>query len=403
MSTWEDNELERRTAARVAGMGFIPAVNVTHRETDSEFDVYAFLPQEDGFDRLMVQCTTASPSPDKVRALKTCAQDFGANHWVFITTRKPHESQLQMAEFHDIEWLSESERADNHSATIAGRKLDVRAPLSAREKAISRFLRGISWLRRVAYEDREESCEAESVVQTWNALDQIFLIPDAFERLQNLYDIHNSRPRLSQACAARENLGPDPETALWNAMVYGVGRYTQSALAAQTTNRVFTLVTFAECACRVAAGDTIPAYLDDPRGRRGPLIRALAERSARHAFATAAFDFIYAWGGLWSASGISIASALAELCGTTLTSIRDARGRIETLLRDAGMEKVIEDFDKDYGKWECMKLLPYFTKGIGVRRFREEGMAALDGWLWDGWANESIKFEEECKNWEGQR
>jgi hypothetical protein len=71
MSMWEGKELERRTTARVAGMGFVPAINVVHRGTQSEFDMYAFLPHQDGFKRLMVQCTTASPDATKVAALRT--------------------------------------------------------------------------------------------------------------------------------------------------------------------------------------------------------------------------------------------------------------------------------------------------------------------------------------------
>ena len=173
---WEANELERRTAARVAGIGFVPAVNVVHRETQSEFDVYAFLPQEGGFERLMVQCTTSAPDNDKLSALKTYAGSFHANHCVFVTTRKPHETKERLAQIHGVDLVSESEHAERHRCTISGRTLDVHADLTAREEAIVQFLRGIAWLRRVALDRREDSPEAEQVVQTWNALDEVWLM-----------------------------------------------------------------------------------------------------------------------------------------------------------------------------------------------------------------------------------
>lgn len=399
MSMWDGRELERRTTARVAGTGFVPAVNVVHRATQSEFDVYAFLPQQGGFRRLMVQCTTAFPDATKVAALKGYAATFHADHAVFVTTRKPHATVAASAATHGVHLLSEDANASTHSCTIDGVQLDVRAPLTPREEAICQFLRGIAWLRRVALEHRHNSAEAKQVVDTWGELDEVFLTADPFVRLQKLYDIHNAEPALAQKCAAAENLADTPYKALGRAMVYGEGTYSQSALAAQTMNRAYTLITFAECACAVTEGAAIPDYLDDPRGRRGRLIRALSDRDSRMAFATVAFDFIHGWGGLWSAEGHSIAPELAALAGVSEAAIDDARSRIDTLLRDAGMEVFIKSFDEDYGAWECFALLPYFSKGIGVRRLTALG-AQLDGWLYQNWSLASCGHEAECRTYE---
>jgi len=398
MSMWDGSELERRTAARVAATGFIPATNVKHSSTQSEFDVYAFLPQEGGFRRLMVQCTTASVHADKLSALKAYADSFHADDAVFVTGKKPHETLDRLAQFHGVHLLSEHTDATTSSCSIADRRLDVQAELTDREEAICAFLRGIAWLHRVALEHRDDSVWAEKVVETWNALDEVFLIPDPFQRLQRLYDIHTDEPELARKCAAAERLADTPYNALFRAMVHGDGTYSQSALAVQTLNRTHTLITFAECACAAAEGAAIPGYLDDPRGRRGPLIRSLADRDSRMAFATAAFEFIYGWGGLWSADGHSIAPELAALAGVSVADIRDARRRIDTLLRDAGMNEFIKSFDPDYGSWECFALLPYFSKGIGVHRFALGG-AALD-WPFSAWRDAAREHAECCREYE---
>lgn len=398
--SWEPNELERRTAARVAGIGFVPALNVMHWATGSEFDVYAFLPHEDTFDRLMVQCTTSAPDADKIRALKTCALDFGANHWVFVTTRKPHETKAAMAEWHGIELLSESGHAAKHQCEIAGRVLDVHKRLTPREWAICHFLRGIAWLRRVALESREKSAEAKQVVSTWNALDEVFLTSDPYRRLQMLYDLHYEEPALAQRCAGAEGLAATAHRGLWNAMVLGDGTYTQSALAVQTINRAHTLITLAECACRTAQGEAVPDYLDHPEGRRGKLIRDLADKRGRAAFAVVAFELVYGWGGLWSAEGSSIVPDLAAIAEVDEADINDARTRIDTLLRDAGMGEFIKDFSPDYARWECLALLPYFSKGVGVSRFRAEHGLGLDGKPFAGWLEAAVQHADQCKAYE---
>jgi len=397
---WDANELERRTAARVAGMGFIPAVNVVHRETQSEFDVYAFMPKEGGFERLMVQCTISSPSADKLSALKAYANSFHANHAVFITATKPHRTKERLAEKVGVELLSEAKYASKHSCIISGRTLDVRAELSVRERAILQFLRGIAWLRRVAFDCRQASPEAEQVVETWNALDEVSLIPDPFQRLQQLYEIHFDEPQLSQKCAGAEGLADDPYDALWNALVLGEGSYTHSALAAQTLNRAHTLITFSECACRVAEGESVPKYLDDPRGRRGKLIRALADRRRRHAFAVVAFDFIYGWGGLWSAQEESIDGDLARLAHVTVEHVADACSRMDTLLRDEGMREFTKPFESMGATWESFALLPYFAKGIGAKRFYAEKGIRLVGRPWFAWQVASSEHEQACERYE---
>lgn len=399
MSMWDGNELERRTMARVAATGFVPAINVKHLATQSEFDVYAFLPMAGGFKRLMVQCTTASPDSDKLSALKAYAGSFNADHAVFVTEKKAHETTEELADVHDIELLSENANAAKSSCTIEGRQLDVQAHMSDREEMIRSFLRGLAWLRRLALQQKKTSAEAQQVVDTWNDLDQAFLETNPFRRLQDLYDIHNREPELARKCSAAEDLAATPYEALRQAMVFGEGKYSQSALAVQTINRTHTLITFAECACAVAEGATIPNYLNDPRGRRGDLIQDLSDRDSRMAFATVAFEFIYGFGGLWSGNGQSIAPELASLAGVTVEDINDARSRIDTLLRDAGMREFIKSFDEEFGSWECFALLPYFSKGIGVRRLKTLG-ATLDGWLWDNWHEASEEHERACRTYE---
>ena len=90
MPMWEGRELERRTAARVATAGFAPAINVTHSRTQSEFDVYAFLPKPESLGRLMVQCSVPRPKHEKLSALKGNAATFGARHMLYVTEDNPH-------------------------------------------------------------------------------------------------------------------------------------------------------------------------------------------------------------------------------------------------------------------------------------------------------------------------
>ena len=113
-----------------------------------------------------------------------------------------------------------------------------------------------------------------------------------------------------------------------------------------------------------------------------------------------AFDFIYGWGGLWSAEGQSIDGDLARLAGVTVEDVIDARSRIDTLLRAEGMGEFIKSFDEKYGSWECFALLPYFSKGIGIRRFQAEERQVLQGFPWDRWRHASEQVEAQCKKYE---
>ncbi len=397
---WEARELERRTAARVAAAGFAPALNVIHADTQSEFDVYAFLPQQAGFRRLMVQCSLGPPSSEKLSALKANADSFGADYALYVTAGVPHQTQMNLAEVHGVKLLSESAASDLATADVAGATIDAQRPLSLREEFIVRFLRCLARLRRLALDYRDASPACKKLVGVWNSLDQVSLIHDPFERLATLYEIHFGAPKLAEECALAEGLGPTGMRALKQAYAYNRGTYTQTALAVQTLNRVHTLIAFCECACLLAQGAALPSLLADERGRRGPLAQWLSGLPAPHRLAIVAFEFVYGWGGLWRAMAATVRDRIAEAVGITPEEVDDMRGYVDHLFRDEGMGSFIKQVRYLEAEWESLALLPYFSKGIGVRRLEMETGVQLVGDPWSRWKKARIELGTECEQYE---
>jgi len=126
----------------------------------------------------------------------------------------------------------------------------------------------------------------------------------------------------------------------------------------------------------------------------------LAQQSARHKLAEAAFDFVYGWGGLWSKDGVSIAEPLAASTGVTPEEVLQMKGCISRLFRAEGMGEFIKAVNVPGASWEALILLPYFAKGVGVRRFEAETGLRFGSQPWQGWKDASRVLEQECKAYE---
>ena len=399
MSMWDGRELERRTAARVAKAGFAPAINVIHADTRSEFDVYAFLPQPASLERLMVQCSVPRPNHEKLSALKGNASTFGADHMLYVTESMPHQDQCTLADTHGIELITE-DGAGRGTASIAGTTIDVQATPTVREAAIRTHLQCLSWLRRVALDARSSSSACAALVDIWNRLNGVSLIEDPFERLLELYEIHYAAPKLAENCAVAEGLASTGRAALKRAYAYNGGSYTQSALAVQTLNRTHTLIAFCECACLVALGHAVPQALDDPVGRRGALLRWLAQRPSRHKLGIVAFEFVYGWGGLWSISGVDCAPHIANAVGISVADLHSMRGCVDHLLRSQGMGTFIKPVSYRTNEWEALALLPFYAKGIGIRRLELETGQQFNTETCMNWKQAFDHLRTECQQYE---
>ncbi len=399
MAEWEGRELERRTAARMATAGFVPVLNVRHAEFNQEFDIYAFSPHEDGVRRILAQCTTAPPDSQKIAALCGWARSFHVDDALFVTSRNPHDNQANVAAFQRITLLSEHPDSTFHEAIIDNRTLRVGAALSARENAIVRFLRGMSSLRRVSLDRRSQCDEAKRVAGVWAKLDEVALEADPFARLERLYSIHFKHSRLAEQCALAEGLGDSGGKALKAAYAYGRGTFTQSALAVQTLNRVHTLIALCECSCLVSAGVTIPD--DYSRGRTGPLIQSLSVRPFRHLLGMFAFELVYGWGGMWpEAYEQRFMEHFGQNIGASPNELRWLIEFVNDLFCTAGHEGFILRPPWHGMGWYNVLLLPFFAKGIGVRRLESELGVALSGWPWDAWRRASYEAEKRCRQYE---
>lgn len=400
MSMWEGRQLERRTAARVAGSGFAPAINVVDPDTQSEFDIYAFLPGDGEFRRLMVQCSVSAPSSQKLAALKTYASSFGADDALYVTARTPHRAQISLAKKIGVALVSESDNSPLNSANIAGRTIDVQQSLSVQEKAIVAFMQCIARLRRVALDRRNESCAAEKVVEVLNELDRVALMKDPFERLSHLYRVHEQYRKLTQECALAENLASTARRACYRAYAYNEGTYTQSALAAQTLNRTHTLISYCECACLVAAGTSVPDEIASAGGRIPSLIEWLSRRTGRHLLALVAFEFVYGFGGLWSIMGQDVAPFIESATGATKGQIQSMKSYINHIFRARGMNEFIKQVEYQDTTWENLVFLPCFSKGIGLRRVELETGDSFCGSPWDDWRRAATDLVERCKEYQ---
>jgi len=398
---WQANELERRTAARLATAGFVPFINVKDPGTRSEFDIYAFLPRADGVERLLVQCSYPAPNSQKLAALRGYAEIFGAPYTLFVTCGKPHDDQIELARKFKVVLLSEAGDANMGCGVVAERKLDVVAPLSCREKAIVSYLRCVAWLRRVAYGKRHTCGECETTVSVWNKLDQVPLTRDPFERLCTLYDLHFSFPTLSQECASAESLAPTPRGALKEAYAYGKGTFTQSALAAQTHNRVQTLMALSECACLLAGGATLPSSLHD---RRSKFIRELAQRPFRHLLGLFAFLLVHEWGGFWhNENEAAVKERIASHVGVAEQDIDQMIEFANRLFPGDGQPGFMAHVRYSTAEWDNIVLLPYFAKGIGLRRVECGSKIKFTVFPWADWKSSSERLEAKCKAYEQER
>lgn len=399
MSMWDGRELERRTAARAATAGFAPAINVTHSRTQSEFDIYAFLPTPQSLERLMVQCSVPRPTHDRLSALKGNADTFRANHMLYVTEGNPHPTQVALAGEHGVELVGEHTDAVG-VATFAGATIDVQSSLSLREKTILTHLRALAWLRRVALDASGHSEAADKLLEVCKQLDEVSLVSDPFDRLTELYKIHYYAPKLAEECALAEGLATSGRRALKNAYASNCGTYTQSALAAQTLNRTHTLIAFCECACLVALGEQVPDALDAAAGRRGGLIRWLSEQPSRHKLAIVAFELVYGWGGLWCFDGVSCAPAIACAVDIDEADLHGMRECVDRLLRAEGMDKFIKPVSYKGHSWEALALLPFYAKGIGVERLEQEEQCCFKSPMRDRWVAAAIDLQSRCNAYE---
>jgi hypothetical protein len=228
----------------------------------------------------------------------------------------------------------------------------------------------------------------------WKDLDGVPLLTDPFERLEQLYEIHWSVPKLAEECALGEGLATTGREALKRAYAYGDGTYTQSALAAQTLNRAYTLVSLCECACLVASGEQVPGALDAQSGRRGPIIRSLAERPHPHLLGPFVFELLCGWGGFWPL-GVEqpFKETIASTIGAGPAQVDDLLGFINSLFRSAGMGNFVKEVEYRGVKWRNMLLLPYFAKGIGVRRIESEARQEITWAPWVDWKDDSLRLE----------
>ncbi len=385
----------------MAAAGLVPALNVKDADTQSEFDIYAFRASPTSVQRVMVQCSHPAPRSEKLSALKGYAPSFGADDCLYVTATKPHPTQSTLAQRLGVALITEDHRSRDSETVIAGCAIDVQAPLSAREEAIIHFLRCLARLRRVALGGRSRHPACETVVNTWNALDGVPLIADPFERIERLYQIHYSAPNLAEDCALSEGLAAEGPPALKQAYAYNGGTYTQSALALQTLNRVQTLISLCECACQVSAGAVVPDFLDQEGGRRGPIIRSLAQKPYRHLLGAFAFEFVFGWGGFWPAQcETEVKSGIAAALGCPCPGVDLLVQYVDSLYKTEGMGQFVKRVGYGDVWWHNMLLLPFFAKGIGLLRIQDEGGSAPSGSPWDEWRADVLRRAGECELYE---
>lgn len=401
MSAWDANELERRTAARLSVAGFVPALNVVHLETQSEFDVYGIRLQPDAVSRLMVQCSVPSPNATKLMALRGYAWCFGVEACLLVSVHDLHEDQQALAELAQITVLSEEQGADFAATTLHGIPLSAHTTLTPREEAIARFLRCMAWLRRIALDCRRQNPTCEQVVQTWRQLDGIALLPDPFERLCALYEIHGSNRRLAEECALSEGLATTGRDALKQAYAYNQGTYTQSALAVQTLNRIHTIITLAECACLVAGGRQVPPVVYSASSNAADEIVEFSRHPARHLLAWFVFEFLYGWGGFWQEFNIDpFREDIAQCIGASPEQVDEMIALINRVFGTQQGGEFVVSAGWSETRWRNLTLLPYFAKGIGVRRIEDESGLTFDDTPWREWKISSLDLERDLRQWE---
>ncbi|MCE5238390.1 hypothetical protein LLH23_07835 [bacterium] len=402
MSKFDSNDLERRTAARLSSAGFVPVLNVIHRGSNSEFDIYAYHPHPDSVHRLMVQCTTSSPGNEKMAALKGNAISFDCQHWMFVTRRKPHPTKLSLAEAHGTVLLEE--RGDICSGTVDDCLIDLAPPPTDREMLITSAMMGFAYLRQEARSpslpprtDRARDAVSR-VDELWKRLEEVPLTTDPFRRLEALYGIYESAPEISADCAEAEDLADDRYKALFEAFAKGRGSVTQCALALQTLNRLQTIVALCECACLVSDAD-IPSDFQFG-GKISNLIRSLRSEKYRHLLARFAFELLYAWGGMWLDEHADVFwNRIANDVGVKVAEAQRIKEFLNRLFQSIGVS-FIRPVESGGVTWHNLYLLPYFIKGVGIRRMERELSCTFDRSPCSQWRNCSVAYEGKCRAWE---
>lgn len=405
MSKWEANDLERRTAARMSSCGFVPVTNVKHYATQSEFDIYAYHAKPDSVHRTMVQCTTeASPDADKTLAVKGYAATYGLDDQLLVLTCKPHEQKVGLTAEHGIHLLSDHQHSTSKSAEIDGCTIDVSLPHTDREQLIVSFMMGMAHLRRkvtaIKNSQNWRAPIAQKVEDVWRAIEEAPLDKEPperkpFVRLGKLYKIYFDDPELARNCAHDEKLAKTPYEALWNAMVLGHGEVAQAALAVQTLNRLHTIIAFCECACLAAGGAEVPDDFEYG-GKIKQLIEWLMKKDSRHLLGRFAFELLHGWGGMWIDAYHDL--FLDRLCEDIRASEEDVAEMIGFV--DSVFTGFIMECHPEAGDFHTVLLLPYFAKGIGVRRFRAEFGESLSSFPWSSWSSRSLSYQNQCKQWE---
>jgi hypothetical protein len=110
------------------------------------------------------------------------------------------------------------------------------------------------------------------------------------------------------------------------------------------------------------------------------------------------------WGGLLAVSDKGLREHLgpriAKAVEVAPRDIADLTEFVNRVFRDLGMGRVIKAVNWYDASWESFYLLPFFAKGIGVKRLAAEGVAIPPTRPWTDWLNEADKLERQCRAWE---
>ena len=263
---------------------------------------------------------------------------------------------------------------------------------------------------------------AIDVKKTYNGIAGSILQANPFERAEILYQAHFAHPALSMDCAEEEQLGGAPTSyesreeyrreCLRKAFVEGCGTYTQTALMVQTLNRLYTLVTLAECA--VSPVERAASEIVHSTPRWLALVDWLSEQPLRQHLAPFFCHLLFVLGGfLPEIAKQEIHNEAAARLGCPPADIAKLIALADDLFRrydpQAGVGRSFIACLEYYGfKWESWKLLPYFLKGIGSRHIRNELGLDMTRRASDPlarravlqWEKAADRLEAECETWE---
>jgi len=368
--------------------------------------VYCLWFTSGGVRRGLVECKSSPPSPSEVSQIVGLAKQLRAKRAWLVTTRPVDDRTASWAADGQVD------------VRVVGQKYRSPDRLTPGGRAVMRTLRGFAHLERLGRSAKEHGrgASVSALRKVLHLVTGSMLDFDLIQRAKLLYETHRENHVLAERCAYEERLAgslPGARTAsalkaykakaLWNAMVLNAGTYTQSALMGQMLNRVYTLITLAECAEEVAAGSVAKSDVVVPRW--SPIARWLSDGDLRRLLGSVLYHFVFVLGCFIP---LEFKDAVYEDIGSStgcpvdriddVFSLANSVFRCMARSREGSVDFILDlpiAEDKPF-RWKTMILVPYFLKGVGVGYYDEKLGLQLEHDYPQRWRQAAERAEAQC-------